>query len=187
MSKTKKPVIKVCDIMKAPVVTIDENESISCVAKLMVEKNVGSVVVVDVSKKPVGIITAADIVKRVVAKNVLPSKVKSKDVMSKPVVTIFPQATVNEAITRMRNFGVKRLVVMDKGEVVGIVSSLEILNIKPKLLEVSLEKIRLGVLPTRVEGAPLTGYCESCGQWSETLFESNGKLVCEECISEEEV
>ncbi|MGP3667248.1 MAG: CBS domain-containing protein [Candidatus Bathyarchaeota archaeon] len=187
MSKTEKTVVKVCDIMKAPVVTIGENVSISGVAKLMVEKNVGSVVVVDVVKKPVGIITAADIVKRVVAKNVLPSKVKSRDVMSKPVVTIPPQATVNEAVTRMRNFGVKRLVVMDKGEIVGMVSSLEILNIKPKLLEVTLEKARLGILPSRVEGAPLAGYCEVCGQWSEALSDSNGKLVCEECISEEEV
>lgn len=186
MSKTEEPIIKVSDVMKTPVVTIDENKPVSYAAKLMVEKNIGSVVVTDALNKPVGIITDGDIVRRVAAKNILPSKVKSKDVMSKPIATISPQATISEAIGRMRSLGVKRLVVMDKGEVVGIISSLEILNITPKILEVILEKVKLGILTPKGGNVPLTGYCESCGQWSEVLFETNGKFVCEECISEEE-
>jgi len=180
----EKSPVKVRDVMKTPVVTIPENEPVKKTAKLMLEHNIGSVVVVDLLGKPVGIITGKDIASRIVAKSLSPLKVKNKDIMSHPVVTISPELGLDEAAVRMKKFGVDRLLVMERGKIVGIISSVEILNITPALLEAVTEIVRVSAATSRNEKVFLTGYCELCGQWSDVLVEVNGKFVCEECSAE---
>jgi len=177
----ERPIVKVRDVMKSPVITVLESETALKTAKLMLENNIGSVVVIDLNNKPIGIITGKDLAVRVIAKRISPSKIKNRDVMSHPVVIISPDIGLDEATKRMRKFGVDRLLVMEEGKIVGIVTSAEILEITPTLLEVVAEKTRATPIPIKSEEIPLTGYCEMCGEWSDMLTEVSGKYVCEEC------
>ncbi|RLG91948.1 MAG: hypothetical protein DRO36_02900 [Candidatus Hecatellales archaeon] len=179
----ERPLIKVRDVMKSPVVTVFEGDTALKTAKLMLENNIGSVVVVDLNRKPIGIITGKDLAVRVIAKKVSPSKAKNRDIMSHPVVIVSPDISLAEAAKRMKKFGVDRLLVIEEGEIVGIITSAEILEITPTLLEVAAGKTRTA-MPVRGEETPLTGYCEVCGEWSDMLTEVSGKYVCEECRAE---
>src|SRR5687768_5428781 len=71
------------------------------VAELMARNGVGSVVLVDGEKKPVGIVTERDILKKVSAANRLAGDVAIKDVMSSPVVTVKAYDSVETAAAMM--------------------------------------------------------------------------------------
>jgi len=180
------PEVKVREIMRSPVYVIEEDKTIDEAAKMMAQHEVGSLIVVDKENKPVGIVTERDLVRRVMVKNLLPSEVKVKQVMSKPLITIPPDITVNEAARQMGKAGVKKLVVIDKGKLVGIISSREVIYATPPLIDVIYEKLKTNVILTRRRRETMAGYCETCGQWSDSLREVSGSWLCEECAAEAE-
>ena len=179
------------DVMSSPVVTTDEEECANTVAKLMLENKVGCIVVTSKEEKPLGIVTERDLVARVLAKNVPPEKTAAQEFMTSPLVTIEPDAPVTEAAKRMRKKDIRRLAVLYKNNLVGIVSSKDILDVMPELIEIIQER-------TRIEGAggpeatdaaeetPLYGYCDRCGVYSENLKDVNGQNLCEDCRIEVE-
>jgi CBS domain-containing protein len=180
------PEVKVREIMRHPVYVISEDKTIDEAAKMMAQHEVGSLVVVNRENKPVGIITERDLVRRVMIKNLLPSQVKIKQVMSKPLITIPPDITVNEAARQMGRASVKKLVVVDRGKLIGIISSREVIYATPPLIDVIYEKLKTNVILTRRRGGTMPGYCEACGQWSDALTEVGGSWLCEECAAEAE-
>lgn len=181
-------VVRVRDIMSSPVITVKEDESIAQVAKLMEKGNVGCVVVVDEAENPLGIVTERDVIKRVVAHNRLPSAVSSRDVMSKPLVTANPEDDIKEAARLMNRRKIRRLVVMYKGKMVGILSSKDIVAITPELIELREEQAKIAGPPVAEgeEEIAMAGYCDQCGQWSDTLTESDGAFLCENCLEQAE-
>mgnify|MGYP000716383667 FL=1 len=175
------------DVMSSPVVTVREDDTVEKVAKLMDEYSIGSVVVVRDKDEPVGVITERDIVRKVVAKDRKPSEVRAAEIMSTPLFTIEPDKDVKEAARTMGRYDIRRLIVMHKGRMVGIVSSRDILQAVPSLLDLMIEKCRAGLVSPpeeEVEAVPMAGYCELCGRWSDTLIEVNGQFICEECRAE---
>jgi len=179
-----RPRMLVKDVMTSPVITIDEDESSYKAAQLMDQNDVGCIVVTSKEEKPLGIITERDFVTRVLAKNTLPSKITAKKVMTSPLITIEPDETLSEAARRMSRLNVRRLGVMYKGNLVGIISSKDILAVTPELLEIIQERARIegGREVEEVpEERPLAGYCDRCGGWSDTLEETEGSFLCEEC------
>jgi signal-transduction protein with cAMP-binding, CBS, and nucleotidyltransferase domain len=80
--------IPVKDVVKSPVVAVFEESSVEHVARLMTKGGIGSIVVTDREGNPIGMITERDLVIRVTAQNLLPSKVKAMEVMSTPLRTI---------------------------------------------------------------------------------------------------
>jgi CBS domain-containing protein len=84
----------------------------------MSQKEVGDVIVVDI-EMPIGIVTERDIVRRVVAKE-RPATTKVSDVMSKPLITISPDASLKEAARTMVNHRIRRLPVLKEHKLVGI-------------------------------------------------------------------
>jgi len=177
--------VKAKDVMSTPVITVDESESSTQVSELMVKHNIGSIIVVNRKKNPVGIITERDIVKRVVSRDLVPSKVKASEIMSRPLMTIDSATEITDAMKRMKASRVKRLGIIEKGNLAGIISSSDILRITPALIDIASEKSLAGVAPER-ERVGLTGYCDQCGAWSENLKQGDGKFVCEDCISDVE-
>ncbi len=179
------------DVMSSPVVTTEEEASANKVAKLMYEHTVGCIVVVDKERKPLGMITERDLVARVLAKNAPPERTTAKEFMSSPVVTIEPDAPVIEAAKRMRKKNIRRLAVLYKNDLVGIVSSKDVLDVMPELVEIIQERTRIEGAggPEATEGkeeAPLYGYCDRCGVYSENLKDVNGQNLCEDCRIEVE-
>jgi CBS domain-containing protein len=171
--------VLVKDIMSTPPITVNDRDTVETVAKLMSKHNIGSIVVLGEEGNPIGMITERDIVTRVVAKNAFPSKIKAGDIMSRPLIGIEPDADINEAAKKMSKLKVRRLVVMEKGKLVGIVSSKDIISITPALMEIIAEKAR--ITGTAIEKPVMLGYCDVCGQWSEALREVEGKFLCEDC------
>jgi CBS domain-containing protein len=129
--------------MSSPVVTTSEGASANSVAKLMEENDLGCVIVTNKDGKPIGIITERDLVIRVLAKNLQPAAVKARDIMTAPLATIEPDATISDAARRMSRLDIRRLGVVYKGELVGVVSSKDILGVMPELIEIMLEKTRI--------------------------------------------
>jgi len=173
------------DVMSSPVVTLDEDATSNRVAHIMDENELGCVIVTNKAGNPVGILTERDLVIRVLAKNLKPDAIKAKEIMTSPLVTIEPDATVSEAARRMSRLNIRRLGVTYKGNLVGLVSSKDILAVMPELIEMIQEKSRIeGAVEaeeTEEEEAPLSGYCDRCGVFSEDLRDVNGQNLCEDC------
>lgn len=170
------------DVMSSPVVTVNEKETVTKVAQLMGKHDLGCIIVTGKDGKPLGIITERDLVARVLAKNRPRYKLAAKDAMTAPLVTIDPEETLSEAARRMSRLNVRRLGVIYKGELVGIISSKDILAITPELIEIMQEKAKIeGKTVAEEEYPQMAGYCDSCGQWSDTLEEVEGSFICEDC------
>ena len=173
------------DIMSSPVVTLDEDDPSNKVANLMDENDLGCVIVTNKAGKPVGIITERDLVIRVLAKNLVPDTMKAKEIMTSPLVTIQPEATISEAARRMSRLDIRRLGVVFKGNLVGLISSRDILGVMPELIEIIQERTRIEDAAqageTETEEKPLSGYCDRCGVFSENLKDVNGQNLCEDC------
>ena len=173
------------DVMSSPAITVHEDTTVDKTAQLMSNDRLGCIVVTSKDGKALGIITESDLVKRVLAKNLQPSKLIAKEVMSTPLITIDPDETLTETARRMSKLKVQRLGVIYKRNLVGIIASKDILAITPELLENMQEKARIQqgaeVEEDGSEASPLAGYCEQCGSWSDNLDEIEGNLLCEEC------
>jgi len=174
------------DIMSSPVVTSDEDATSDKVANLMDENDLGCVIIANKAGKPVGIITERDLVIRVLAKNLMPDAVQAREIMTTPLVTIQPEATISEAARRMSRLDIRRLGVLYKGNLVGLISSRDILGVMPELIEIIQEKTRIESATAEteeneIEEAPLSGYCDRCGVFSENLKDIDGQSLCEDC------
>ena len=173
------------DIMSSPVVTLAEDATSNTVATLMDENGLGCVIITNKVGKPIGIITERDLVIRVLAKNLMPDAVKAKEIMTSPLVTIQPDATISEAARRMSRLDIRRLGVVYKGNLVGLISSKDILGVMPELIELIQERTRIEdaekAEETEEEENPLSGYCDRCGVFSENLKDVDGQNLCEDC------
>ena len=171
------------DVMSSPVITMDENGSSNQAAAAMEQNDVGAVIVTNKAGQSIGIITERDLVIRVIAKNLKPDTIKAREIMTTPLVNIEPEATISEAARRMNMLDIRRLGVFYKGNLVGIVSSKDILGVMPELIEIIQERSRIeGAARTEeTEEVPLSGYCDRCNIYSDTLKERNGQNICDEC------
>jgi CBS domain-containing protein len=185
------------DVMSSPVIIIDENAPVNKAATLMEKDDLGCVIVADEKGKPLGILTERDLVVRVLAKNVRPDSIEAKNAMTSPLITIEPDATINEAARRMSRLNIRRLGVVYKGQLVGLLSSKDILGVMPELIEIIQERARIesetmaeekeeeeGEKEAEEESAPLAGSCDKCGVWSDDLQDVNGEYLCEDCKTE---
>ena len=113
---------RVTEIMTKSVIhTVDVNSSVQEAAVIMKDVGTGCLVVVEKSKLA-GIITERDIVQRVVAVKKLAREVRVSDVMSKPVLTVGPEALISDAAKIMMQNKIRRLVVAEGVRILGIVT-----------------------------------------------------------------
>jgi CBS domain-containing protein len=173
--------IPIKEVMSTPVITVLEKDNVEHIAKLMEKQRIGSIVVINNQRNPVGLITERDLATRVVAKNLLPSEVKAIEVMSSPIRTIHLSADIKDAAKRMQKFGIRRVIVMDKGDMVGILSSRDIIEVTPALIEILMEKARIIRAPQLIRNRSSAGYCDRCRQWSDQLLSIDGEYLCESC------
>ncbi len=122
--------LEVGDVMTYPAITEDEEASVAEISKCMKMSGIGSVVITK-EDKPIGIVTDRDIVIKVMMKNRNPSKVKVKEIMSSPLVTIESDVSLRSACKLLLEKGIRRLLVSDDGELVGIVSLRNIVTREP--------------------------------------------------------
>jgi CBS domain-containing protein len=109
------------DIMTKEIVMIEGNESALEAAKLMADRGISSLFVVK-DGIPVGIVTERDFIKKVCAKELVISQVNVEDIMSKILTTAEPETPIEVAVQRMVNHKIRRLPIMERGKVVGIIT-----------------------------------------------------------------
>jgi len=107
--------LSVSDILRRKLESVEETTSIQEVAKKMKDRNVSSLVVVDTNRKPVGIVTERDLVRKVCINDVRTSKVTSKEVMSSPLITIKASSSTSTAADMMLKNNVRHLLIVDDG------------------------------------------------------------------------
>jgi CBS domain-containing protein len=110
------------DIMKTNVVTILPSTPVTEAATIMRDENIGSLVVVDVDKRLLGIITDRDIVVSVVANGKSPAEIVVGDVMTSELITVQEDESVFEILRVLGKNSVRRVPVLRRGRLVGIVS-----------------------------------------------------------------
>jgi CBS domain-containing protein len=117
------------------VFTVRRTDEITHAARLMREKHVGYLVVVEPDPltgcvRPVGVITDRDIVVSVVAREVDPTAVQVGDIMTLSPIAALESDSMEFALQQMRQFGVRRLpIVNDRRELVGILALDDVLRV----------------------------------------------------------
>jgi CBS domain-containing protein len=128
------------------VVTVDINDNPSAldVSKLMAKHRIGSIVVIEGNnKKPVGIVTERDIIKKVSAQNKSADQVAVRHIMSSPLITVKSIDSVDTAAETIAENKIKRLVVLEQdGSMVGILSVSDIAKKLAKILTEDYNRYR---------------------------------------------
>lgn len=109
------------DIMTKDLLTISEKDTALKAAQLMSEKGVSSLIVLS-DDQPIGIITERDFIKKVCLKELKLSTVKVGDMMSKIRTSASPDTSIDVAVQRMVNNRIRRLPIIDNGNLVGIIT-----------------------------------------------------------------
>lgn len=120
------------EIMIRDVATTSPDRTIAEAARLMEEKNIGCLVVID-RERVVGIITERDFLK-LAAEGYDSRKSKVSEGMRKPVVMCDPMTTITDAFVLMKKHGVRHLPVVEKERLVGIVSLRDLISVGKLLL-----------------------------------------------------
>jgi CBS domain-containing protein len=171
------------EIMTGDVVTIDIKSDVQKLAKKMLDYNVGSIIITD-KKQPVGIVTERDIVRKIVSRNLKPEDISMRELMTTPLITVNTEEDVTETMHKMVKMEIRRLPVVDKGKLVGIVTDTDLIAISAEmgsifsdLIKMHREKVFSMEVPQQIN----RGICEECGDNVDTLLLIDGKLLCESC------
>ncbi len=185
--------ILVSDLMTQEPITISpETNLLECV-KRMVKKRIGSLLIVD-KKKLVGLISEHDILWALTKK--LPqdlSKIKAIEISPKKLATIKPSTPLEEAWRKMKKLKFERLPVIKDKELVGLITTKDILNFHPELYreldefaKIREESRKLKAIKKAKDLPKVTeGLCEGCGN-QEMLYRVHGSLLCASCKDQQE-
>jgi CBS domain-containing protein len=176
----KETIVK--EAMKTNIAKVEPTITVLEAAILMKKRRIGNVIVVE-KKRPIGILTESDILKKVVAEGKHAKDVLVKDVMSTPIIVIDPYVTLDEAVKTMGKCNVRRLPVIENNELIGIITQKDISRMSPILHEISREWYDITVRDeSYFEKQIFSGKCEDCGMLSSSLKNIDGRLLCEDCI-----
>ena len=105
--------ITIDEIMSTKIEAIEESASVQEVALKTRDKNKSSMIVVDSFDKPKGLVTERDLVRKICTKDISPTEIRVKDIMSLPIITITPSETLSSAIDIMLQHNIRHLLVVD--------------------------------------------------------------------------
>ena len=130
------------DIMARNIKTVRTDDSVHDAALKMNKFNIGSVIVTN-NGRPVGIITERNILDRIVVPRLDADIVRTKDIMSSPLITVDIHTAVDEAAQIMAKKKIKKLPVIEGGKVIGVVSTSDIVRSNPTQIGILEELLRV--------------------------------------------
>ena len=134
---------RLSEIMVTTVVTCEADETAQQVARRLMEKKISSVLVLDEKNRPCGIITEKDLVYKVIAPEQANGQtLRARDIMTAHPYTMSPDTYMYEAMAYMTGHRIKHLPVIDRGEVVGIVTLRDLLRYRSQKAMVLVGTIR---------------------------------------------
>lgn len=121
--------IRIIDYMSKPAITEQKESSIRQAVIKMDKHNIGSLIITE-NKKPIGIMTERDVFRKAIAKKLDLDKTAVERIMTKGVMTVTEVATLLEVASLMKKQDMRRIVVVNmKGEVIGIVTSKDLIDL----------------------------------------------------------
>ena len=186
--------LSVRDVLTKDFVGVSESDSIQGAVELMRSERLGCALVMRGSS-PVGIVTEWDVL-GMIERGDDTAEITVGDLMSAPVITVEPTHSLSDAAEMMTHEGIRNLVVEIDDEVIGVLTQRDVIAAAGSFSATT----RSGpLMDTRNEGATedvdsevitnggdefsTQGVCEICGSLAESLWESNGQLVCTDCRS----
>jgi len=115
------------DVMTKVVRVTGPDSSVREVVATMNRFNIGSIIVVQ-DNKPVGVISERDVLRRVVEPCLSPETIAARQIMTSPVITICESASLAEVVKIMAEKRVRKIPVMKKEKLVGIITYTDILS-----------------------------------------------------------
>lgn len=192
--------VTVRDVMTRDFVGVSESDSVLGAVQLMDEEGVGCVVVLR-GTEPVGIMTESDVI-GFVADGGDPAETEVATLMSDPVVSVNADRALTDATGTMSREDIRRLVVTNDGELVGVLSERDVISASASLSTVPTfpdesprevgDRVRSETLGSETLGATAgnteaaneysdRSICEVCGTLSRELANVNGQLICADC------
>jgi len=138
--------MKVLDVMSTDLVTSQLNEPLNEAVNRMLERDVGCIIVMNDSNVE-GVITKGDVLKKAFLLGLDAREVSSKKVMSRPVVAIDPDSTLEQASRMMTGNNVSKLAVVKDKKLVGVVTSSDIIRAEPMQVGYLQELVKARFVP----------------------------------------
>ncbi|MDD3407269.1 MAG: CBS domain-containing protein [Methanomicrobium sp.] len=173
--------VPIREVMRYKPVTIGSEATVWKAAEKMCRNEVGSCIVLQ-NNMPKGIVTEEDLTCKIVALNKKPGEVYVSEIMSTPLITIDSDKTVGDATHMMVRHKVRRLPVVEKNKVVGLVTVRDILSVSNELNEIMSDLIRVN----NNYDESMTGVCDVCGKMSDNLASVDGRHICPGCMQNDD-
>jgi len=122
------------DIMEKNVITIGHDKSSFDAAKLISEKDISFLVVVK-DGIPIGVVSERDFVRKITAEDKQSSKIPLSEIMSFKFRWVDPTTEIEEAVQKMLNHNIRRLLVLENEKLVGVITQTDLASfLRSKLL-----------------------------------------------------
>ena len=122
------------DIMEKNVITIEHDKSSLDAAKLISEKDISFLVVVK-DGNPIGVVSERDFVRKITAEDQQSSKIPLSEIMSFKFRSVDPTTEIEEAVQKMLNHNIRRLLVLENEKLVGVITQTDLASfLRSKLL-----------------------------------------------------
>jgi len=138
-----------CDVMVKQVITTRKDSTVEEAVKLMNEREIGCLIVTE-NDRPIGILTERDLLKRILVKSKDLKGMKVQDVMSMPLISVEPNVQIGDASRLMFQKNIKKMPIVKRGELVGLVTLTDILRIQPQLIKM-YKIFSTGLAPKRIK------------------------------------
>ena len=113
------------DIMEKDIITIENDKTAQDAAKIIAEKDISFLVIVN-EGKPQGVLSESGFVRKVVAKDRIASEIKISEIMSYKFRSVGPSTTIEDAIQKMLNNNIRRLLILDNDNLVGVITQTDL-------------------------------------------------------------
>jgi len=120
--------IGITNLMNKNIIVAEQNMNLIGVSRIMSNNNIGCVVIVDNlnTRKPIGIITERDVIRTIGMLQPHQMVVPVKEHMSHPLITLSSSATVSDAMKLMYERKIRRVIILEKDKLAGILTDKDI-------------------------------------------------------------
>ena len=109
------------DIMEKDVITIENDKTAQDAAKIIAEKDISFLVILN-EGKPQGVLSESDFVRKIAVEDKKASEIKISEIMSYKFRSVEPTTTIEDAIQKMLNNNIRRLLILDNEKLVGVIT-----------------------------------------------------------------
>ncbi len=141
--------LKIEDVMVKEVITIDQGSTVKEAADVMNRFEIGCLIVT-YDGKAVGIITERDLLRRVISQAKNSRRTRVSAVMSRPIIVVEPDMDLEEAARLMFKLRIKKLPVVENGQLKGLVTLSDLARFQPQMIRI-LKKLSKQMAPKRMQ------------------------------------